>query len=84
MSYKTILVHADLTSGMENRIRVAAGLARQFHGRVIGAAARLPVPLVQIAANGTSIIAGGMMDTGRDDVEAELKAAEKELSLIHI
>lgn len=39
MSYKTIVVHADLSRHAPERIRIAAGLARAHEGHLIGLAA---------------------------------------------
>jgi nucleotide-binding universal stress UspA family protein len=77
MSYKTILVHADTDAGAENRIRLAAHLARQEGARLIGAAARLPHPLVEVHAAGTALLAAGMMDTSTTDNAGAFRVAEE-------
>ena len=77
MSYKTILVHADTDAGAENRIRLAAQLARHEGARLIGAAARLPHQLVEVHAAGTALLAAGMIDTATADNAGTFRIAEE-------
>lgn len=77
MSYKTILVHADMDAGASNRIRLAARLAEQQGARLIGAAARLPQPLIEVHAAGTALLSAGLIDAATTDNAAAFKAAEE-------
>ncbi|MCR4281621.1 MAG: universal stress protein [Bauldia sp.] len=76
MSYRTILVHADSGPGAESRIRLAARLAERNDASLIGAAARLPTPLLQVYAGGAAMISAGLLDAGNAEIDDALKAAE--------
>lgn len=76
MAFRSILVHADNGAGVEARIRLAAALAKRNNGGLIGAAARLPAPLVQVYAGGAAMVSAGLMDASDDATRAAFKAAE--------
>ena len=80
MSYKTILVHADADPTAEARVRLAAGLARHHDACLIGAAARLPAPLLEVYAAGTAVVSAGLVDVATEETETAFKTAE---SLFH-
>lgn len=76
MSYRTILVHADCGPGAESRVRLAARLAQRFDAGLIGAAVRLPAPLLEVYAGGAAMISAGMLDAGNAEIDKALKTAE--------
>jgi nucleotide-binding universal stress UspA family protein len=60
--YKRILVHVDADDpGAADRVRFAADLARDYHACLIGMAAGLPEPAVEVFAAGAAIFAGGIV-----------------------
>jgi nucleotide-binding universal stress UspA family protein len=78
MSYRTILVHADSGSSAEKRVRLAARLAQRFGAGLVGAAVRLPAPLLEVYAGGAAMISAGMLDAGNAEIEKALKTAESD------
>ena len=44
MSYSSLLVHVDVDGEIGGRVRLAAGLADQFHSHLIGAASWMARP----------------------------------------
>jgi nucleotide-binding universal stress UspA family protein len=76
MSLKGILVHADTGPGTESRVRLAARVAHDHQARLIGAAARLPMPLLEVYAGGAAMISAGLMDAADEAAETAFKTAE--------
>jgi nucleotide-binding universal stress UspA family protein len=76
MTLKCILVHADAGTGVESRVKLAVRLARHHKAALIGAAARLPMPILEVYAGGAAMISAGLMDVADDTAEAAFKAAE--------
>jgi nucleotide-binding universal stress UspA family protein len=76
MSLKCILVHADAGPGVKSRVRLAARLAKHHRARLIGAAARLPMPLLEVYASGAAMVSAGLMDVADATAETAVKAAE--------
>jgi nucleotide-binding universal stress UspA family protein len=76
MTLKCILVHADAGPGVESRVRLAAGLAKHHGAILIGAAARLPMPILEVYAGGAAMISAGLMDVADETAETAFKTAE--------
>jgi nucleotide-binding universal stress UspA family protein len=76
MPLKCILVHADAGPGVESRVRLAAQLAKHHQASLIGAAARLPMPILEVYAGGAAMISAGLMDVADESAEQAFKAAE--------
>lgn len=77
MSYKTILVYADPTSGAKRRLEAAASVAMQFDATLIGVAAALLRPLTD--PYGQPLISttiGSELKDKEHRIQTELRAAE--------
>ena len=78
MPYRTILVHVEIEPTTGKEVRLAVNLARQHDAALIGVAAGLPRATLALPGGG-----GGDPDfikAERDEIEAELKAAELRFS----
>lgn len=80
MSLKSILVYADAGPSVESRVRLAARLAKHHGAILIGAAARLPMPLLEVYAGGAAMISAGLMDAADEAAETAFKTAEANFS----
>lgn len=76
MSLTSILVHADTGPGVESRVRLSARLAKDHGAVLIGVAARLPMPLLEVYAGGAAMISAGLMDAADEAAETAFKRAE--------
>lgn len=76
MSYRTILVHADGGPEVEGRLRFAAGIAAELGARLVGAAARLPTPLVELHTRGVSLLSVGVTGTSGSVDDTEFREVE--------
>ena len=74
MSYRSLLVHVDSGPTAAARVRLAADLALRFDAYLIGLAAALPRPVVEVY--GAGMVGADVADFGREEVVGELKAAE--------
>jgi nucleotide-binding universal stress UspA family protein len=73
MSYSTVIVHLDLGSTAERRVKLAGSLADRFDARLIGVAAQpcyLPVSGIATAC------APGLVENEQDRIRDELAQAE--------
>lgn len=73
MSYSTVMVHLDLGSTAERRVKLAGSLADRFDARLIGVAAQpcsLPVSGIATAC------APGLVENEQDRIRDELAQAE--------
>src|SRR5581483_7669887 len=60
--YKTILVHVNPDDpGISDTISCAVNLAHDYRAKLIGVAAGLPEPMVEVMAAGAPLLAGGMV-----------------------
>jgi nucleotide-binding universal stress UspA family protein len=75
MTLNCILVHADAGPGVESRVRLAAGRAKHPGAVLIGAAARLPMPILEVYAGGAAMISAGLMDVADESAETAFKTA---------
>ncbi len=74
--FKRILVHVDADDpGAESRVLCAAHLARDFHASLIGMAAGLPQPAVEVFAAGAAIFAGGLVTSDPKECAERFEAA---------
>lgn len=73
MFYKSILVHVEPNALSDARVSAAAGLARRFHGRLIGIGAQAFYPAADF---GYGYLDGEAIQALRDQVEENLKYAE--------
>ena len=74
MTYATLMVHMELGHPNTGLLKIAGDLAERFHAGVIGIAARQPLQMIY----GDGYIAGDVYERDRDEIVAELKAAELE------
>ena len=74
MTYATLMVHMELGHPNTGLLKIAGDLAERFHAGLIGIAARQPLQMMY----GDGYIAGDVYEQDRDEVVAELKAAELE------
>ena len=74
MTIKSILVHADAGPGSNRRLRLADQIAAQFQGTVIGLGAEA---FETALMSGNAMIDGAVFEAVREQVAAELPAAEK-------
>ena len=74
MTYKTLMVHLDLSGDNEGVLKVAGDLAAQFDAKVIGIAAYQPIQLMV----GEGINAGEAIAQERAEAEKELSNAAAE------
>ncbi len=72
MSYRTILVHAEVDAAAEPRLQLAADLANQFEARLLGVAAEMYEP---------STVASGAGYFDGETLVAEAKVVEQDLQL---
>ncbi|MFO1185710.1 MAG: universal stress protein [Bauldia sp.] len=74
MSYRSILVHVDGDAGSSARVRLAADLAQRFEASLTGMCAAMARPVIEMY--GAGMASAEIADVGREEVTAELKAAE--------
>lgn len=74
MSYRTILVHVDGDAGATARVRLAADIAQRFDASLTGMCAAMARPVIEMY--GAGMASAEIADVGREEVTAELKAAE--------
>ncbi len=79
MSYRTLLVHADNSAASETRTIATFELAGRLEATVIGLAAGLVRPVVDPYSGA---VAGLALESERDELEAELKAAAAKFSAL--
>jgi nucleotide-binding universal stress UspA family protein len=75
MSYRTLIVHLQLGQSNANLLQVTSNIAKQYQCGVIGIVAAQPLELIY--ADGC-YIAGDVIQQYRDQLEADINAAEIE------
>src|SRR5829696_6524136 len=73
MSYSTVIVHLDLGSTAERRVKLAGSLADRFNARLIGVAAQ---PCSLSVSSIVTACAPGLVENEQDRIRAELAQAE--------
>jgi nucleotide-binding universal stress UspA family protein len=77
--FKTILVHVDVDDpGSSDRIQCAAQLAEASRGALVGMAARMPPPAVEVIAAGGAVVAGGMEQPATGELDEVFQRARGE------
>jgi nucleotide-binding universal stress UspA family protein len=79
--YKTILVHVDAgDAGSAGRVQLAAQLAHDCGATLVGLAAALPEPTIELLASGGAAIAAGVLVDEHDDLVAQFAAGKAEFT----
>ena len=73
MTYKSVLVHVEPNPLSDARVAAAAGLARRFHGRLIGIGAQAFMPTADF---GYGYLDGEAIQALRDHLEDNLKSSQ--------
>jgi nucleotide-binding universal stress UspA family protein len=73
VTYKSVLVHVEPNPLSDARVAAAAGLARRFHGRLIGVGAQAFMPTADF---GYGYLDGAAIQALRDQLEENLKVAQ--------
>lgn len=73
MTYKTLVVHVD--NAAEDRVMLAADLARRHDAMLIGVAAGMWQPAIALIGPNIGAMTSEIIEAGRQQVEADLKAA---------
>jgi len=73
VTYKSVLVHVEPNPLSDARVAAAVGLARRFHGRLIGIGAQAFMPSVDF---GYGYLDGDAIQALRDQLEDNLRSAQ--------
>ena len=73
MTYKTLVVHVDRAA--ENRVMLAADLARRHDAVLIGVAAGMWQPPIALIGPNIGAMTSEIIEAGREQVEADLKVS---------
>jgi nucleotide-binding universal stress UspA family protein len=79
--YKAILVHVDADdANSAGRVQLACQLAGECGATLLGVAAALPQPTVELLASGGAALAGGVLVSEHDDLEERFEAARTQFA----